>query len=289
MALTFSKATKEQSKLRLALFGPSGSGKTYTALRLAAGIGGRVALIDTERGSASKYADRFEFDTLELPSVEISTYVDAIRAAAGYNVLIIDSLSHAWQELLAKIDRIAKAKYQGNTWSAWSEGTPEQRHLVDALLSFDGHIIATMRSKTEWSLDKDERSGKTKPTRVGLAPEQGKGIEYEFDLLMELSVDHVVNIIKDRTGKFQDRLVEKPGEELGKEIAAWLGEGPAATPNYAKLWTMQQDWVIAQLAEIGMNKHDARAALGVKSFTEYKGTPAEGMAYLRNLLEFAES
>jgi len=285
MVLTFSKATKEQSKLRLALFGPSGSGKTYTALRLATGMGGRVALIDTERGSASKYADRFAFDALDLPENTIDVYIEGIKAAAGYNVLIIDSLTHAWHDLLADVERIARAKYQGNTWSAWSEGTPKQRKFVDALLTFDGHVIATMRSKTEWSLDKDERTGKTKPTRVGLAPEQGKGIEYEFDLLMELSVDHVANVIQDRTGKFQDRLIEKPGEELGKELAAWLSEGAAATPNYAELWTNQQEWVIAQLAEIGTNLHDARAALGIKSFTEYKGTPEQGVAELRELLK----
>jgi hypothetical protein len=289
MTLTFSKATKEQSKLRLALFGPSGSGKTYTALRLASGIGGRVALIDTERGSASKYADRFTFDTLELPQNNIDTYIEGIKAAAGYDVLIIDSLSHAWQELLAEVDKIAKAKYQGNSWSGWSEGTRTQRGFIEALLDYDGHLIATMRSRTEWNVDKDEKTGKIKPTRVGLAPVQGKDIEYEFDLLLELSTEHVANVLKDRTGKYQDKIIEKPGEELGKELAAWLSEGAAATPNYAVLWTNQQEWVIAQLAEIGTNLHDARAALGVKSFTEYKGTPAEGIARLRDLLKVAQS
>lgn len=222
--LTFAKATKEQAKLRLALFGPSGSGKTYTALRLAAGMGGGIALIDTERGSASKYADRFTFDVLELPARDIDTYCQAIEAAAGYDVLIVDSLTHAWQQLLDEVDRIAKAKYRGNTWAAWSEGTPRQRKLVNAILNFDGHIIATMRVKTEWVTDTDKR-GRAAPKRVGLAPQQGKGIEYEFDLLMELSPEHVINVLKDRTGKFQDRIVEKPGEDLGKELAAWLMDG----------------------------------------------------------------
>lgn len=226
MAIEFKKATKQQAKLRAALFGPSGSGKTFSALRIAIGMGGRIAVIDTERGSASKYADRFEFDVLDLTRKDIPSYQEAINAAglAGYEVLIIDSLSHAWQELLQEVDKLAKSKFRGNTWSAWSEGTPKQRMLVDAILDFPGHVIATMRSKTEWAQENTD-NGKTKPVRVGLAPEQGKGIEYEFDLLLELSTDHIVNVIKDRTGKFQDRLIEKPGEDFGEELAAWLSDG----------------------------------------------------------------
>ena len=231
--MQFKKATKEQAKLRLALFGPSGSGKTFTALRLAAGMGGKVAVIDTERGSASKYADRFEFDVLELGNGDRTTegYISAIKAAqqAEYDILIIDSVSHAWKELLAEIDRLA-SQFGGNKWAAWSKGTPKQSAFVDAILDYDGHIIATMRSKTAWDTSKDSR-GRVKPVRVGLEPVQGKGIEYEFDLLGELSVDHVLHISKDRTGEFQDRTIEKPGEDMGKELAAWLASGAAPTPK----------------------------------------------------------
>jgi hypothetical protein len=237
MSFTFTKATKASAKLRAALFGPSGAGKTFTALRIAAGLGGAIAVIDTERGSASKYADRFAFDVLDLEHAGIPSYQGAIEAAAqaAYPVLIIDSLSHGWQELLQEIDRLAAAKYRGNTWSAWSEGTPKQRALVEAILTYPGHVIATMRSKTEWSIEADGK-GRQKPVRVGLAPEQGKGIEYEFDLLLELSPDHIGRVIKDRSGKFQDELLDKPGEDFGQALAAWLcgpppsdsAAGPAA-------------------------------------------------------------
>src|SRR5690606_7870774 len=109
------------------------------------------------------------------------------------------------------------------------EGTPIQRQLVDAILDYPGHVIATMRSKTEWTTE--STNGKSKPVRVGLAPEQGKGIEYEFDVLLELSTSHVAEFIKDRTGKYQDVTVEKPGEDLGRELATWLSEGePLAKP-----------------------------------------------------------
>lgn len=225
MSIAFKKATKHQAKLRAALFGPSGSGKTMSALRIAKGLGGKVALIDTERGSASKYADRFDFDVLDLDDKSIAGYIAGIQAAgeAGYKVLVIDSLSHGWQELMEEVDRLAKTKFKGNTWSAWSEGTPKQRKLVDAILNFPGHVLATMRSKTEWTTE--ENNGKSRPVRVGLAPEQGKGIEDEFDLLLELSVEHVAQVLKDRTGKFQDTLIEKPGEQFGEQLAAWLMDG----------------------------------------------------------------
>lgn len=227
----FKKASKAKAKLRAAFFGASGAGKTYSSLCVAEGLcgDGGIAVIDTERGSASKYADRFSFDVLELEDKTIEGYTSAIKMAAdaGYTVLIIDSLSHAWQQLLEEVERLAKAKYRGNTWSAWSEGTPLQRRLVDAILDFPGHVIATMRSKTEWQTSSDA-GGKTRPVRVGLAPEQGKGIEYEFDLLLEISTEHIGNVIKDRSGRFQDKLIEKPGKDFGKALADWLSDGESA-------------------------------------------------------------
>lgn len=256
MAVTFRKATKKQAKLRAAVFGPAGAGKTFTSLRIAKGLGGTVAFIDTERGSASKYADRFEFDVLELADRTIGGYVEAIRAAgeAGYAVLIIDSLSHGWQQLVEEVERIAKARYKGNTWSAWSEGTPMQRQLVDAILSYPGHVLATMRSKTAW--ETAEVNGRKQPVRVGLAPEGGKGIEYEFDVLLELTTEHVANVLKDRTGKWQDKLVDKPGEDFGRELAAWLGDGEAVV----QMISVEQRRELASVAKA--SGHDGTVIAG---------------------------
>ncbi len=230
----FSKATKAKAKLRLALFGPAGSGKTFTALSVARGLGEKIALIDTERGSAAKYSDRFDFDTCDQRGFSIPSYLESIEEAQGYDVLIIDSLSHAWQWLVEEVDRIAAAKYRGNSWSAWSEGNPIQRKLIDAILGFPGHVLVTMRSKTEWTTAEDSRGRKT-PQRVGLNPEQGKGIEFEFDVLMEMSAEHVGRVIKDRSGKFQDAIVQDPGIDFGKQMAAWLSDGvePAPQPKAA--------------------------------------------------------
>jgi hypothetical protein len=187
--------------------------------------------LDTEHGSASKYADRFDFDVAEMPKpYTIAKYTQFIKNAeqAGYTILIIDSLSHAWQELLEMIDRLTETKYKGNNWRAWSEGTPIQREFIDTLLSFNGHILATMRSKTEYAVTND--GGKTNIKRVGTAAEQGKNIEYEFDMLIEMTEEHHCRVIKDRTGKFQDTIITKPDKAFGEKLIAWLNEG-ADKPN----------------------------------------------------------
>lgn len=226
----FQKAEKKKSKLRLALFGVSGAGKTYTALSIATGflkakLGKKIAVIDSEHQSAMKYSDRFEFDIAELENKKIAGYINYIQTAqeSGYDILIIDSITHAWKALLAEIDRMAEAKYSGNSFRAWGEGTPMQNSLIEAILSFKGHIIVTMRSKTAWSIKTDD--GKMKPIRAGMEPEQGKGIEYEFDLLIDLSPNHTGHVLKDRTGKYQDKTISKPGEKFGIELAEWLNDG----------------------------------------------------------------
>jgi hypothetical protein len=242
-ATGFKKATKKQAKLRMALVGPSGGGKTYTALAIAAHLGKRVAVIDSERGSASLYSDRFEFDVNELLNKEPAGYVAAIRGAAqaGYDVLIVDSLSHAWQELLDKVDRIAQSGFKGNKWSAWSEGTPEQNALVDALLDFPGHLIVTMRARTEWEIVEDER-GKKKPQKIGLAPIQRKGVEYEFTVVLYVSEGgRSVLVDKTRCPALEGKVFKQPGKDIAEILTGWLNDGapaaqaqPAATPAPAK-------------------------------------------------------
>lgn len=222
----FKKANKTESKLRLAIYGVSGSGKTKSALRIAKGIsniiGGRIALIDSERGTASKYSDEFDFDTAILENKKIESYKLAINESAkmGYEILIIDSASHAWESILEEVEIVAQSSFRGNTWSAWSKLTPKYKKFIDAIVSYPGHVIITMRSKTEW-----DRNEKNQPIRVGTSPESGKGIEYEFDMLLSLSSNHVGEIIKDRSGKFQDRIIESPSENLGEEMINWLRQG----------------------------------------------------------------
>ena len=97
--MPFQPAVKYGSKLRLAIQGPAGAGKTFTALKLARLMfpEGRIAVIDTEHGSAAKYADLWAFDISTLDFYSPENYIAEIHAAekAGYDILIIDSLSHA--------------------------------------------------------------------------------------------------------------------------------------------------------------------------------------------------
>ena len=233
--MEFKKAVKTKQWLRLAIDGISGSGKTMSALRIANGmakkINGKIALIDSEHGSAALYADRFEFDTLELNSFQIEDYTGALDAAkkAGYEIVIIDSTSHAWDALLERVDRIGKQKFGGNTWAGWAEGTPLQKKLIEAMLTYPGHIIATCRSKTEYSVDRDDK-GKTSIKKVGMAAVQRPGFEYEFTMAMTIDGNHTGMFTKDRTGKFQDKFFEKPDESIGEQLIVWLNEGAALPP-----------------------------------------------------------
>jgi hypothetical protein len=226
----FQQATKKEAKAKIALFGPTGAGKTFTALRIATGIankiGSKIAVIDTERGRASKYSNRFTFDVNTPETPDIQTMKTLIKDAVdnGYKVIIIDSGSHAWKELVKEMDALANAKYRGNTFTAWSQGTPKQEEFVNEILKADAHIIFTMRSKMQYEVQVGE-NGKTKPVKIGLAPIQGKEIEYEFDLLMEMDQSHTAFFSKDNTGKYQDQSIHLPGEELGEALLEWLSEG----------------------------------------------------------------
>lgn len=227
--MAFTKATKSRAKLRLALIGPSGCGKTYTALTLATAIGGPVAVIDTEHGSASKYADLFGFDVLEPDSFAPAVYVRAIQEAeaAGYNVLVIDSLSHAWMGkdgALEQVDRAAKRSPSGNSYVAWRDVTPQHNALVEAMIACRMHLIVTMRAKMEYEQVKDDK-GKTTIRKVGLAPIQRDGLEYEFDVVGDMTQDNTLMVSKTRCPVLNGAIIERPDANLAKVLLKWLDDG----------------------------------------------------------------
>jgi len=224
------RATKRRAKLRLGMSGPAGSGKTYSALLIASGLGGRVGMIDTEHGSGDLYADLLPegYDVLRLaPPFTPGRYIEAIRALeqAGVDTIIIDSLTHAWSGEGGSLDRQGKiADRSGNSWQAWRQVTPEHNALVEALLQSRCHIIATMRAKTEYVQEKDERTGKQTVRKIGLAPIMRDGIDYEFTIFMELDAQHMAYIGKDRTRLFDGQII-RPDAEVGRRLLAWLQAG----------------------------------------------------------------
>lgn len=230
--MSFKKAIRKQAKLRLALCGPSGSGKTYSALLIAQGLApdGRIALIDTERGSGELYSHLADYDAAPLaPPFTPERYIRLIREAeqSGYAVLIIDSLSHAWTGeggVLDMHDKATLASRSGNSFLSWREVAPHHNALVDAIIGTNLHVIATMRTKTAYDLVDDGKGGK-KPIKVGLAPVQREGMEYEFTVVIDLSVDnHIATAAKDRTSLFDGQHFT-PSPDTGATLRDWLDSG----------------------------------------------------------------
>lgn len=235
--MAFAKATKQNATIKLAITGPSGSGKTYSALLIAKGLGGRTALLDTEYGSASLYSDIFDFDAWDEPDPNgfpPEYFIRVIKAAeaAGYQNLIIDSLSHEWNGrggCLEIADNIGRSKYRSNSYVAWGEVTPRHNRLIEAIIGAKINIIATMRAKSEYVLNKDEKTGKSTPQKVGLGSVQRDGMDYEFTTMFEIDRDsHIANAGKDRTSLFHDPAIIT--EETGRRIAEWLTK-PAPMPS----------------------------------------------------------
>lgn len=276
----FQKAVRQAAKLRLALSGPSGSGKTYSALLIASGIVSmdKVAVIDTESGSANLYANLGGYSTLTLsPPYTPQKYMDAIHAAEqeGFELIVIDSLSHAWNGeggILDQQGKAADSKYRGNSWAAWREFTPIYNQLVETILHSQCHIIATMRSKTEYM--QDESSGKKRIVKVGAAPIQRDGIEYEFTVVFDLSIDHVASVSKDRTRLFDGQYFT-PTQDVGKALYGWLASGAtAAAAPVAPVASVAP----APTVQAETNQHPAATP-------QPEGPGTAGVHYLQGLME----
>ena len=231
--MEFKKAVRKAAKARIALSGPSGSGKTYSSLVLAAGLGGKIAVIDTEMGSASLYTGLPgipEYDTLELLAPytpERFSEAMAMAAKHGYDTLIIDGITPEWGGVggcLELVDQLAASKYRGNSWSAWSDVTPRHRRFIDAMLQYPGHLIATMRSKTETA--QEEKNGRKTVVKLGMKSEQRDGIEYEFTAVLDITHNgHYASAAKDRTQLWSSRDPAVLTVEDGKRLLAWLNSG----------------------------------------------------------------
>jgi len=225
--MQFQKAVKSAAKLRLAITGPSGAGKTFSALRIAKGIGKRIALVDTENHSAALYADHFEFDTISLmPPYTLDKYMDAIKAAVAgrYDVLVVDSISHAWAGEGGLLEKKGAMDVRGgNSYTNWAPITKEHEQFKSLLLTCDINLIVTMRSKQDYIIEISDK-GKSAPRKVGLAPIQREGMEYEFTMVLDMAMDHNATVSKTRVSKF-DGKVFQPSEETGTELIRWLNDG----------------------------------------------------------------
>lgn len=223
------KATRRKAKLRLGIAAPSGSGKTYSALLMAFGIGGKIGLIDTEHGSGDLYAHLGDYDIIGIEApYTVQKYRDALSVfeSAGYTTVIVDSLSHAWAGDGGLLDKQGKMADRGeNSFAAWRKVTPDHNALVDSILQSPCHIIATMRAKQDYVLETNDK-GKQMPKKVGLAPVQRDGMEYEFTVMLDIDMSHVASASKDRTGLFDGQFF-KITQATGEKLLSWLETGEA--------------------------------------------------------------
>lgn len=236
--MMFQKAKKSKAKLRVALAGPPGSGKTESALRMARGLvgpEGKIAVLDTENDSASLYADRYDFDVAPLHAPYTpESYIKGIKSAeeAGYDLLIIDSATHEWKGsggVLSIHSSVVQSQKNANSYVAWNTVTPRHQAFVDAIVQSKIHIICTMRSKTAYVQGK--KNGKTIIDKVGEAPEQRAGFEYEFTSVLDIrQSDHKAVASKDRSGVFKGQTPILITEQTGQALHEWLNSGEAPEP-----------------------------------------------------------
>lgn len=233
MSNPFQKAVREQIKLRLLITGPTGGGKSYTALTIAS-VFGKVAALDTENRSLSRYANRFDFDVLPaVPPYNPRQVVDAIKLAAqhGYDALIIDSLYHFWKEEGGVLDIVEKAgkKYGGNQYAGWSDGDKAYREMMQAILHSPVHLVCTMRSKMAHE-QVDAGQGKKKVVKLGLHTTFRDGAEYEFDAQLDMTEDHCAIVTKTRFEEIDGQIWEKPGRDKGELFLRLVTDGAVPTP-----------------------------------------------------------
>lgn len=219
------QSERKQAKIKMALQGSAGSGKTYSSLLLAKGLTNgdfsKVAIIDTENGSADLYAHLGDFNVLSLkPPFTPQQYADAITVCekAGMEVIIIDSTSHCWDYLLDYHSSLA-----GNSFTNWAKIKPLERLFVDKILQSPAHIIATMRTKQDYVLN--QKDGKMVPEKVGLKAVQRDGLDYEFTLVFDVDIKHFATASKDRTELFMGKPEFKISEETGGIILEWCSQG----------------------------------------------------------------
>jgi hypothetical protein len=243
----FAKAKKYRLRVRLSLEGLGKTGKTVASLKIATELGRlllgrepRIAVLDSEGDSALKYADLFEFDHHRLDSCSPEMYIRAIEVAVrdGYDFCILDSLSHEWigkDGALALVDQASKRSQSNNQFFAWRDVTPMHNALIETILRAPLHIIATLRLKSDWVVERDDK-GRMIPRKVGLAPIQREGLEYEFDHSARMTLDHELIVQQTCCDELDGKIFKDPGKKTGANVAQilarWLSSG-AEPPAHA--------------------------------------------------------
>ena len=276
MSGLFRKAERRKAKLKLALAATAGGGKTHSALLMAAGLVDNpseenIAVLDTENGSAELEAGKpgvpgFSVVTMPAP-YSPDRYIEVINEAvkAGFEVLILDSISPEWNGNGGILDIVDKKKQSArNQMAAWKDATPMHQRFLDAIIQAPIHIIATMRAKTAYEISNE--NGKSKVQKLGTAPTQRDGIEFEFTLVGEINVhSHLCDFTKDRTGLFASQVPEMITTETGKRLRAWLEGGVAAETPDAPEFNNASEEVAPEVPSLVVEKVYLKKAKGAEA------------------------
>jgi hypothetical protein len=140
-------------------------------------------------------------------------------------VLIIDTITAQWDGSGGILQRKNEMDMRGgNSFTNWSSFTPEHEAFKQVMLQAPIHVIATMRSKQDYILQANDK-GKQMPKKVGMAPIQRDQIDYEFTIVFDVQMDHKAVCSKDRTGLFNDKVIDLALPETAAMIRGWLDNG----------------------------------------------------------------
>ncbi len=253
MSTTFAvrQAKRQRRPLKISLEGLSGSGKTYTAIRMAFdmkrhGIGKRIVVADSENESASLYegieidGERWEYEVCPIPpeARNPAGYADVYEylVGQGFDIIILDSMSHAWHGALDMVDAYS-AKNKGDKFGGWAKVTPTQRRMFDLITDPHAHLIATMRVKGDY--ERIDDNGRSKIKKVGMKVDQREGAEYEFDCVIRMEPgDHAAHVEKVRgCTAMDDKTTTAPGPSFWKPLFQWWLSAEAAPPPPPRVTT----------------------------------------------------
>lgn len=244
MTYIFEPAVKAALRGRLALVGPAGSGKTWTALTTASALaqGGRIAVVDTNRRQSLHYADMWKFDVAHMRTFHPDQLTAVLGDCSSYDVAVVDTWSSFWsgpEGMLEQVDLASEGRPGSTFNNGWKTMRPAEVRMVEAMMSFPGHLIVTIRTKTEWLVGNVD--GKAKPVKVGTKPEQRENLEYEFDLVANMDMDNTLTVVKSHCPPLHNVQIAKPTEEFGFTFLQWLNNG--TKPKTAWEW---RDEVMAE-------------------------------------------
>lgn len=233
---------REKQKALIGLAGPSGSGKSLSSLLLAFGlmkeahpdlpeseVWKKIGVADTEHKRMLTYIGQlhnnitigsFKHINFE-PPFNTDRYNMAIKLLKqqGCEVVIIDSLSHQWQGEGGVVE--THGQMQGNSFQNWGKLAPESSKLTKGLTTQDVHMITTLRVKSDYVIELIE--GKNVPKKVGMKPVQKDDMEYEFDTVFSIGMDHLARVSKDITNLFEGEFLIT--DAIGSKLYRYLELG----------------------------------------------------------------